>query len=93
MKAGDLVTLSTYSLMTEPMWKWKQQVWHEKKNLIGVVVKVVDNPVIRSYTSENQKKYYFVKWINGGPEGRWASTPFNAPLTSYFYRKDLKFVK
>ena len=93
MKVGDLITLSTYCLTSAPMWQWKHRVWHEKKNLVGIVIKVVDNPVIRDYTSENEKKYYFVKWMNGGPNGRWAYKPFNSAVSSYFYRKDLKFVK
>tara|TARA_B100001094_G_C18106007_1_gene758397 strand:+ start:947 stop:1174 length:228 start_codon:yes stop_codon:yes gene_type:complete len=75
------------------MWKWKNRVWMEKKSLIGVVVRVVENPHIRSYTSENQKKYYFVSWMNGGPNGRWQNLPFNSELTSYFFRNDLKYVK
>jgi len=59
MKVGDLVTLSTYALQSDPMWKWKQKVWRDKKPLVGLVVRIEQNPHIRSWTSVNEKKYYF----------------------------------
>ena len=96
MKVGDLVTLSSYSLQTSAMWRWRQEIWMQKKNLIGLVVRVEDNPFIRESTSENEKKYYFVRWISDGPAGRWNTGNMNVAKpyqTSYFYRNDLKFVK
>jgi len=96
MKVGDLVTLSSYVLQTAPMWKWRRHVWHNKKNVIGMIINVQDNPNITEHTSDNEKKYYFVRWMPDGPAGRWntgnlkAAAPYQ---TSYFYRNDLKFVK
>ena len=90
MRVGDLVTLSTRCLLTSPMWKWHHRVWREKKNLIGIITKIEDNPFICEDTSENQKLYYYVKWMNDGPNGRWGVSPYAA---SYFWRKDLKHVK
>ena len=96
MKVGDLVTLSSYCLQTAPMWTWREKVWIQKKPLIGLVVKIEDNPFIRKNTSENEKKYYFVRWIKEGPAGRWNSSSLRVARpyqTAYFYRNDLKFVK
>jgi hypothetical protein len=93
MKAGDLVTLSTYSLMSATMWRWRQKVWNDKQSLVGIVTKVVDNPTTNEHTSDNEKKYYFVKWVTDGPNGRWAFLPFSSSSEAYFFRKDLKFVK
>ena len=58
MKVGDLVTLSSYCLQTSAMWNWRQEVWMKKKQLIGLVIRVEDNPHIMESTSENEKKYY-----------------------------------
>ena len=54
MKVGDLVTLSTYALCSEPMWRWKRKIWNEKQSLVGLVVKIEANPNIRSWTSKNE---------------------------------------
>ena len=96
MKVGDLVTLSSYVLQTSAMYPWRRKVWHDKKDIIGLVIRVQDNPNICEHTSENEKKYYFIRWMPDGPAGRWntgnlrAAKPYQ---TSYFYRKDLKFIK
>ena len=91
MKVGDLVTLSSYVLQTAPMWKWQRRSWHDKKPCVGLVTKIRDAPWISKDMSDNQKVYYYVKWIGEGPTGRWGTAPFNA--ASYFFRKDLKHFK
>ena len=93
MKAGDLVTLSTYALCSEPMWQWKRKIWNDKKRLVGLVVKIEDNPNIRSWTSKNESTYYYINWMQkDGPASRWNQTTLGR-LRGYFLRKDLKFVK
>tara|TARA_R100000234_G_scaffold32180_3_gene18965 strand:+ start:19001 stop:19276 length:276 start_codon:yes stop_codon:yes gene_type:complete len=91
MKVGDLVTLSTYSLQTAAMWKWKQMIWSEKKNLVGLIVRIEDNPWNRKHTSKNEKKFYYVRWIQDGPGSRFGRT-YHA-TDGYFLRNDLKFFK
>jgi hypothetical protein len=93
MKVGDLVTLSTYALQSDPMWKWKQKVWRDKKPLVGLVVRIEQNPHIRSWTSVNEKKYYFINWMQkDGPSSRWSNSAIGR-MKGYFLRNDLKFVK
>jgi len=93
MKVGDLVTLSTYALCSEPMFRWKDKIWRHKKPLVGLVVKIEDNPNIRSWTSKNESTYYYINWMQkDGPESRWNQTTLGR-LRGYFLRKDLKFVK
>ena len=91
MKIGDLVTLSTYSLRTAPMWKWKEMIWKEKKNLVGLIVRIEDNPWGREYTSKNEKKFYYVRWIQEGPGSRFGRSFHKTD--GYFLRNDLKFIK
>ena len=94
MKVGDLVTLSSYSLCSESMFMWKHKIWEQKKPLVGLVVKVEDNPNIRSWTSKNESTYYFINWMQkDGPASRWGTSSYHAKVSGYFYRKDLKFVK
>ena len=94
MKVGDLVTLSTYAIKSESMWRWKDKIWRLKKPLVGLVVKIEDNPNIRSWTSKNESTYYFINWMqNDGPASRWGTSSYHAKVSGYFYRKDLKFVK
>jgi hypothetical protein len=94
MKAGDLVTLSTYALCSEPMFMWKDRIWRHKKPLVGLVVKIEDNPNIRSWTSKNESIYYFINWMQkDGPASRWGSASIHKRVAGYFLRKDLKFVK
>ena len=94
MKVGDLVTLSSYSLCSQPMWTWKHKIWNQKKPLMGLVVKVEDNPNIRSWTSKNESAYYYINWMQkDGPASRWGTSSYHAKVSGYFYRKDLKFVK
>ena len=94
MKAGDLVTLSTYALCSEPMWRWQRKIWNEKKALVGLVVRLEKNPNIHPWTSKNESTYYFINWMQkDGPASRWDATPPSHRLIGYFLRKDLKFVK
>ena len=94
MKVGDLVTLSTYAIKSESMWRWKDKIWRLKKPLVGLVVKIEDNPNIRSWTSKNESTYYFINWMqNDGPASRWGTSSYHAKVSGYFLRKDLKFVK
>jgi hypothetical protein len=94
MKVGDLVTLSTYSLMTAPMWRWKHRIWKEKKQLMGLVVRVEANPYKRDNTSKNEKEFYYVNWMQeDGPASRWGSQGYRANHKGYFLRNDLKFMK
>ena len=94
MKIGDLVTLSAYAIKSEPMWTWKRKIWNEKKPLVGLVVRVEENPNIRPWTSKNESVYYYINWMqNDGPASRWGTSSYHAKVSGYFYRKDLKFVK
>ena len=94
MKAGDLVTLSTYALCSEPMWQWKRKIWNDKKPLVGLVTRIEANPRIQPWTSKNESTYYFINWMqNDGPASRWGTSSYHAKVSGYFYRKDLKFVK
>ena len=93
MKVGDLVTLSTYALCSEPMWRWKRKIWNEKQSLVGLVVKIETNPNIRSWTSKNESTYYYINWMQkDGPSSRWSNTAIGR-MKGYFLRNDLKFVK
>ena len=94
MKVGDLVTLSTYALCSEPMWRWKQKIWNKKQSLVGLVVKIEANPRIQDHGhSKNESTYYYINWMQkGGPASRW-NTSSPSGLKGYFLRKDLKFVK
>ena len=93
MKSGDLVTLSTYALLKDDMWKWKKMVWDDKKPLVGLVVKVKPNPYGHPNISKNEKTVYYVKWMQDGPNSRWGNSIYHTNVTCYFLRNDLKFVK
>ncbi len=94
MKAGDLVTLSAYALKKADLWRWKRKVWDENKPLVGLVVKVEDNPNTRPWTSKNESVYYYINWMQSdGPASRWGTSQYHARVSGYFYRNDLKFVK
>lgn len=88
MKVGDLVTLSTYALQSEPMWRWRRKITHENKSLMGLVVRIEENPYIQSWTSKNESEYYYIHWMQkDGPPSR------HGGMRGYFLRNDLKFVK
>ena len=92
VRVGDLVTLSSYCLQTAPMWTWRQKIWFDKKPLVGLVVKVEDNPwQSRREISSNEKIFYYVKWVQDGPGSRYGKTFHHTD--GYFLRNDLKFVK
>jgi hypothetical protein len=91
MKAGDLVTLSSYCLQSAPMWPWREKIWKQKKPLVGLVVRVAPNPRTYSFTSVNERTHYYVRWMQDGPGSRYGRS-FHK-LDGYFLRNDLKFVK
>jgi len=93
VKVGDLVTLSSYALQSEPMWRWRQRIWKEKQPLVGLVIRIEKNPHIRSWTSMNESTYYYINWMQkDGPSSRWSNSAIGK-LKGYFLRNDLKFVK
>ena len=92
MKVGDLVTLSSYCLQRSDMWIWRQKIWKQKKPLVGLVVRIKENPRIYHWTSPNEKSHYHVQWVQGGgPGSRFGRSFHNSD--GYFLRNDLKFVK
>tara|TARA_Y100001963_G_C6731304_1_gene424055 strand:- start:650 stop:958 length:309 start_codon:yes stop_codon:yes gene_type:complete len=97
MKVGDLVTLSSYALQLDDLWKWRETAWRHgaKKPLVGLVVRIEESPYAdRRWTSQNERRYYHVKWMQpDGPLSRWGSTSPSGRNKGYFYRNDLKFVK
>tara|TARA_Y100001937_G_C6978644_1_gene266661 strand:- start:264 stop:548 length:285 start_codon:yes stop_codon:yes gene_type:complete len=94
MKVGDLVTLSAYALQKADLWNVRQIVWKQNKPLIGLVIRVEDNPYKHSYTSKNEKKFYYINWMQEyGPASRFGSHGYRAKHQGYFLRNDLKFVK
>lgn len=97
MKVGDLVTLSSYGLNMGPQWNWRRQT-REGKPLIGIVIKVRDNPNIRSWSSENERILFYIEWCGEGPVSRDNGSPKkshgNAPEDYYYFlRNDLRYVK
>ena len=97
MKAGDLVTLSAYGLKSSAMWNWKRQA-NEGKPVIGIVVRVTENPYTYSWTSKNEKMRYHIEWCGEGPvsRDRGASNVHLSPAMkqlSYFLRNDLRFIR
>lgn len=94
MKAGDLVTLSTYCMKSEPMWGLRKKVWEDKKPLIGLVMSIEDNPWVRSWTSKNESRFYYIKWMQDyGPMSRFGNASYYRGRQGYFLRNDLKFLK
>ncbi len=93
MKAGDLVTLSSYALKKADLWTWKARGERDKKPLVGLVVRVEQNPRIMSWTSKNERTYYYIRWMQDGPASRWGSRSYYHKNSGYFLRNDLKFLK
>jgi hypothetical protein len=93
MKAGDLVTLSSYALKKSDLWKWKYSSEKTNKPLVGLVIKTEENPRIMTWTSKNERVYYYVKWVEDGPDSRWGNSTYYRKNSGYFFRKDLKFLK
>tara|TARA_B100000941_G_C28294754_1_gene443376 strand:- start:344 stop:637 length:294 start_codon:yes stop_codon:yes gene_type:complete len=92
VKVGDLVTLSTYCLQKADMWKWRNMIWRENKPLVGLVVKIEDNPWQHKIKcSTNEKTFYYVNWVQDGPGSRYGRTYHETD--GYFLRNDLKFVR
>ena len=57
MKPGDLVTLSAYALQSAPLWKWRDMVWIKKKPLVGLVVRVENNPWQEKKSAQSTKRF------------------------------------
>ena len=94
MKVGDLVTLSAYCMQKADFWRVRDIVWKQKKPLIGLVTRVEQNPYNHSWTSKNEKTFYYIKWMQDyGPAGRYGNGGYRAKHQGYFLRNDLKFVK
>ena len=94
MKVGDLVTLSSYAVQKADMWRLRKMLWEDKKPLVGLVVRVEENPYSHSWTSKNEKTFYYINWMQEyGPASRYGSHGYRAKHQGYFLRNDLKFVK
>ena len=94
MKVGDLVTLSAYAMQSESMWVLRKKVWEKKKPLVGLVVRVENNPYKRSWTSKNESTFYYINWMQDyGPASLYGNSGYRARTQGYFLRNDLKFVK
>ena len=94
MKVGDLVTLSSYAMNSNDLMGWNPRIYPEKPKLVGLVVKIGENPRIMSGTSKNESLYYFINWINKDyPVSRYGSASYYQKHQGYFLRNDLKFVK
>ena len=93
MKAGDLVTLSSYGEKSQSLYRWSTKLYPGKPKLIGLVVKIEEDPNARSWTSKNERIHYYINWINkDGPVSRWGNAAYYRK-SAYFLRNDLKFVK
>ena len=93
MKVGDLVTLSSYGKKSSGLSAWNDRLYPNKQKLVGLVVRMEENPRIHSWTSKNERTYYYINWINkDGPVSRWGSAAYYRK-NAYFLRNDLKFVK
>ena len=94
MKVGDLVTLSSYAKNSNDLGAWNERLYPKKPKLIGLVVRMEENPRIRSWTSKNESTYYFINWINKDcPASRYGKGTYYQKNAGYFLRNDLKFVK
>jgi hypothetical protein len=94
MKVGDLVTLSSYAKNSNDLSAWNDRLYSKKPKLVGLVVKIEENPRIMSWTSKNESTYYFINWINkDSPATRYGNASVYHKLQGYFLRNDLKFVK
>jgi len=93
MKVGDLVTLSSYAKNSNDLIAWNDRIYPTKPKLVGLVVKIEENPRIRSWTSKNESTYYFINWINKDcPVSRYGKAAYYRK-DAYFLRNDLKFVR
>ena len=91
MKVGDLITLSSYAKNSNNLMGWNERIYPEKPKLIGLVVKIGENPRTMSWTSKNESTHYFINWINKDcPFSRYGKGPYHRD--GYFLRNDLKFV-
>ena len=96
MKPGDLVTLSKYADDLQNLWKWSswaRENYHDKGPLIGIVVKVETQTGSASRYPQGaiHRKWdrYRVRWMEpNGPQGR--DGDYGG---SYFFRKDLKYIR
>jgi hypothetical protein len=94
MKVGDLVTLSSYAKNSNDLRGWNERLYPTKPKLVGLVVRIEENPRIRSWTSKNESIYYYINWINkDSPATRYGNASVYRKLQGYFLRNDLKFVK
>jgi len=100
MKAGDLVTLSSYALCSAALWKYRESSWHKKETpAIGVIIRVEANPWAKSMEvkglkmSKNEKVFYYINWVNKGPASRFGDASYHAKAQGYFLRNDLKHFK
>ena len=92
MKVGDLVTLSSYGKKSSGLSAWNDRLYPNKQKLVGLVVRMEENPRIHSWTSKNERTYYYINWINkDGPVSRWGSAAYYRN-SGYFLRNDLKIV-
>ena len=93
MQVGDLVTLSSYSKKSSGLSAWNDRLYPNKPQLVGLVVRIEENPHIRRWTSKNESTYYYINWINKDcPVSRWGSATYYRK-NAYFLRNDLKFLK
>jgi hypothetical protein len=93
MKVGDLVTLSSYAMNGTNLIGWNPRIYPKKPKLVGLIVKVEENPHIRRWTSKNESTYYFINWINKDcPASRYGKGSYYSNH-AHFFRNDLKFVK
>lgn len=97
MKVGDLVTLSAYGLKNCSMWNWRRKLM-EGKTLVGIVIEIRDNPRAYKWSSDNERKLYYIEWCGEGPISRdnGATRKQHGVVQKdyyYFFRKDLRFVK
>ena len=47
-------------------------IWNDNKPLVGLVVRVEDNPWESSlHVSTNEKTFYYVNWLQDGPGSRY----------------------
>ena len=93
MKIGDLVTLSAYAKNSNDLTRWNDRIYPNKPKLIGLVVKITENPRVMSWTSKNERRWYFINWINKDcPVSRYGGGAYYRKHDGYFLRNDLKFV-
>jgi hypothetical protein len=93
MKVGDLVTLSSYGEKSQSLLRWNPRLYPTKPKLIGLIVKIEENPHLMSRTSKNDRTWYRINWINKEcPASRYGNAAYYRKNDGYFLRNDLKFV-